>query len=148
MAIQFFTEEINFNLKHKNILKKWLKDVSALHSQRKLEELSYIFCSDEYLLNMNKEYLQHDYYTDIITFDNSDEMADCPIIGEMYISIDRVTENASHLNIPVEQEIYRVLVHGLLHLLGFDDHTPEDIAEIRKAEEEALTLLKTITAKT
>jgi rRNA maturation RNase YbeY len=148
MAIQFFTEEINFNLKHKNILKKWLKDVCALHSQRKLEELSYIFCSDEYLLNMNKEYLQHDYYTDIITFDNSEETPNSPINGEMYLSIDRITDNASLLGITFEQEIQRVIVHGLLHLLGFDDHTPEDIAKIRKAEEEALNLLITLITKT
>ncbi|HQW03710.1 MAG TPA: rRNA maturation RNase YbeY, partial [Saprospiraceae bacterium] len=86
---------------------------------------------DEFLLEINRNHLDHDYYTDIITFPLNDN----PLIAEIYISIDRVQENATGLNIPFEDELHRVMIHGVLHLCGYDDHEEEDIRVIRKKEE-------------
>ncbi len=88
---------------------------------KKLVTLTYIFCSDEYLLQINQQYLQHDYYTDVITFPYSNT----EIEGDIFISIDRIRDNAQSLNIPEKTELHRVMVHGLLHLIGYDDKTPE-----------------------
>ena len=104
----------------------------------KVGEISYIFCSDDYLLDINKTYLKHDFYTDIITFDYTDAKK---ISGDLYISIDRVRDNAQELNLGFEQELHRVIIHGVLHLLGLKDKTEEEAKEMRKAEEECLKSL-------
>ncbi|MBK8831050.1 MAG: rRNA maturation RNase YbeY [Saprospiraceae bacterium] len=96
-----------------------------------LNRLDIVFCSDEFLLEINRNHLDHDYYTDIITFPLNDN----PLIAEIYISIDRVQENAAGLNISFEDELHRVMIHGVLHLCGYDDHEEEDIRMIRKKEE-------------
>lgn len=114
----------------------WLADVCKKHN-RILGEISLIFCSDEYLLQMNKEHLDHDYYTDIITFDYYEEH----ISGDLFISVDRVRENANDLNVEFIQELYRVVVHGTLHLLGFGDKSEEEEILMRKLENEALLLI-------
>jgi probable rRNA maturation factor len=103
-----------------------------------LEHLSLQFISDEELLNINKEFLNHDYYTDIITFDLRDEFSK---EAELYISTDRVSDNASQLNIKPETELFRVIIHGLLHLAGFKDKTETDILEMRSQENKYLTSL-------
>ena len=103
-----------------------------------LGELTFIFCSDEYLHKINLEYLDHDTYTDIITFDNADE--DGTIEGDIFVSVERVKENAADLKIPFEDELHRVLIHGVLHLLGHDDTTPELKAAMRKEEDKCLSL--------
>jgi probable rRNA maturation factor len=143
MPARFFTEELPANLKfkwpNKNQLNVWLKQVLAEHSSRKLGELNYIACTDEYLLQVNREYLQHDDYTDIITFDNSDR-GEYPIEGDIYISIERVRDNANKYQSPDNQELKRVVAHGLLHLAGFKDKTEEEAKAMRAAEEEALQL--------
>lgn len=102
-----------------------------------IDNLNIIFCSDEYLLNMNKDFLQHDYYTDIITFELSEKNAPS-IQAELYISLDRVTDNATQLQVSIKQELHRVIFHGLLHLLGFKDKTKKDQEQMRTMEEQFL----------
>ena len=103
-----------------------------------LESLSIVFCSDEYLLHINKEYLKHDYYTDIITFDYS--VTPRTIVGEMYISVTRVKDNAKSFGTTFQRELYRVIFHGLLHLCGYKDKTPASSNEMRRKEEHYLGL--------
>ena len=131
--IVFFNEDINFKFQGKNKFNSWLKKVTDKEGFS-INNLNYIFCSDEYLHKINLEYLDHDTYTDIITFDNSE--AEFIIEGDIFISIDRVRENSKTLNTVFEEEVKRVIVHGLLHLCGYDDHTPEDKAEMRRLESE------------
>ncbi|MEZ4900440.1 MAG: rRNA maturation RNase YbeY [Spirosomataceae bacterium] len=104
-------------------IKAWLKSIVETEGFE-LNQLNYVFCSDEYLLGINRQYLNHDFYTDIITFDNSDEEG--KVEGDIFISIERVRENAQALTVPFEEEFKRVLVHGILHLVGFDDSTFEE----------------------
>ena len=136
-TINFFAEDIALPNQLNDDYKKWISKVVDLEGYE-LSELSYIFCSDEYLLNINKEYLQHDYYTDIITFDNSEE--DALIAGDIFISIDRVEENAKELNISFENELKRVMIHGVLHLCGYGDKSEEEQKLMREKEEEAIAL--------
>ena len=105
----------------------------------KLACANFIFCSDTFLLNINREYLSHDTFTDIITFDNSDSPEQ--IETDIFISIDRVKENASHLNIEFEKELHRVMIHGILHLVGYKDKTQKEKEIMRARENEALELL-------
>lgn len=117
-AIQFFTESVSYNLPQKNKIKKWLK--SAIEKEGYgLQELTFIFCSDDYLLGINQQYLNHDTYTDIITFDNSE--ADKQIVSDIFISIDRVKENAKIFKTTPFDEVCRIMIHGTLHLLGYKD---------------------------
>ncbi len=133
--INFFTEDISFNLKQKNLIRNWIKKV-ILSKGAKLTEINYIFCSDEYLKEVNIEYLNHDYYTDIITFDNS-EKENC-IEGDIYISIDRVRDNSQQFGKTFENELQRVIIHGILHLIGYGDKTEEEAEQMRQEEETSL----------
>ena len=137
MAIHFFSEEIPYTLKEKLNRKRWLTKI-ATNAGFKIKELNYVFCSDEYLYQMNRDYLKHDTYTDIITFDNSEKKDD--IEGDIFISIDRVRENAKTLAQEVETEMNRVLAHGLLHLMGYKDKTQKEAALMRLKEEESIKL--------
>lgn len=137
MAIHFFSEEIKFTLREKLNRKRWLKKI-ATNAGFKIKELNYVFCSDEYLYQMNRDYLKHDSYTDIITFDNSEKKGD--IEGDIFVSIDRVRENAKTHTQEVETEMNRVLAHGLLHLMGYKDKTKEEAALMRLKEEESIKL--------
>ena len=122
-AISFFEEDISYKLKQKTLVRRWITDTIIAEGYR-LKELNYIFCSDSYLLQINRQYLNHDTYTDIITFDNSaDEKS---IAGDIFISIDRIRENASKFNVTESNELHRVIVHGALHLLGYGDKKPAD----------------------
>jgi probable rRNA maturation factor len=135
--IQFFKEGIRFRLNDQAALRKWL--VSAARKEKfRIEALNYIFCDDKYLLDMNKAYLKHNYYTDIITFDNSLEKYS--IIGDVYISIDSVRKNAVRFNTTFNDELRRVMVHGLLHLVGYKDKTEKDKKRMRNAENLYLNL--------
>jgi len=120
--IHFCTEDITFSLKEKLKHKAWLNEV-AKQEGKKILELTYVFCSDEYLLQINQEYLNHDTLTDIVTFDNSEDPK--KIEGDIFISIERVRENGNKLGTS-ETELERVMVHGLLHLLGYKDKKKED----------------------
>lgn len=134
MAISFNFIEIKDNLKQKNKLKSWIKSIVEKEGM-KAGDISYIFCSDDYLLEINKTYLQHDYYTDIITFDYN---AENKIAGDLFISIDRVRENAEELNQSFEDELHRVIIHGVLHLLGYKDKTEKEEKLMRRKEQECL----------
>jgi probable rRNA maturation factor len=134
--IRFFYIEQTSVLRNRNKLKQFLESKVLAHNRR-IDTLNIIFCSDEYLLNMNKDFLQHDYYTDIITFELSEKNS--PVIqAELYISLDRVTDNARHLGVSIKQELHRVIFHGLLHLLGFKDKTAKDQQVMRSMEEQFL----------
>src|ERR1700712_5418613 len=122
-AIQFFEEDITYTLKQKTAVRQWVTN-TIIAEGYKLKELTYIFCSDGYLLKINQQYLNHDTYTDIITFDNSDKEG--VIVGDIFISVDRVAENALKYNISVAEELHRVITHGALHLLGYGDKSPSD----------------------
>jgi rRNA maturation RNase YbeY len=129
--IQFCSEDITFSLKEKLKHKAWLNEV-AKQEGKKILELSYVFCSDDYLLQINQEYLNHDTLTDIVTFDNSEDPK--KIEGDIFISIDRVKENGEKLGTS-ETELERVMVHGLLHLLGYKDKKKEDKALMTEKED-------------
>ena len=130
-TVNFSYADVRFAFSHKNVIKQTILAIFE-QENKTLQSIQYIFCSDEYLLNMNKQFLEHDYYTDIITFDLSegDET-----IGEVYISIDRVVENAVKLEIPWTTELYRVIFHGSLHLCGYKDKTKREISIMRDQEE-------------
>lgn len=123
-------------LKQRNRLKSFLAS-TAESSKRPLGSLNIIFCSDEHLLGINRDFLQHDYYTDIITFDLS-ASSKAPLEAELYISVDRVKENATTLGQPFYRELHRVIFHGLLHLLGYKDKQKKDQALMREMEERLL----------
>lgn len=137
IMLKFFSEEIDFKVPQSQKTSKWIKTVS-LSEGYKIGELNYIFCSDEYLLEINKQYLDHDYYTDIITFDNSEE--EDMLEGDVYVSVDRVQDNAEQLGVPFETELRRVLIHGLLHLTGYEDGTEELKATMRAKEDACLSI--------
>lgn len=137
-SINFFSEETSFKLKLEDKINLWLQNIAKLEDNQ-IEEINYIFCTDEYLLKINQEYLNHDYYTDIITFDNRDNIED-PIESDIFISIDRVSENATDQNVPFDVELKRVLAHGLLHLIGYNDKTEEEEQLMREKEEAYLSL--------
>lgn len=139
MPIEFFKEDTNRELPLSGTHSLWLHDVSNKHDFE-IHELNYIFCSDHYLLDINQKYLNHDYYTDIITFDNSDQHS--VIEGDIFISVDRVQENATMFGTSFNEELYRVMVHGLLHLIGFDDKSESEKELMREKEEACLSLLK------
>lgn len=132
--IDFFSEDIDFIPEHPDRLSRWI--ISVIESEGKIPgAVSFIFCSDEYLLKMNIEHLQHDFYTDIITFD----YCEGPVIsGDLFISVDRVKENASEMHVSFEDELHRVMVHGVLHLLGYGDKTEAEQLAMREREDKHL----------
>ena len=137
-AIRYFSEDTDFTIPHPRKTAQWLKRVAA-QEEVELGEINFIFCSDAYLLDLNRRYLQHDYYTDILTFDNS--VGEGPIMGDIYISVDRVRDNAGQFGVPFNQELHRVLVHGILHLIGYTDTTPAKMKAMKKKEDAYLSLL-------
>ncbi len=133
--ITFFEEDIQYQLKDKTKVRQWIKDTVAAEGYQ-LDELTYIFCSDAYLLQINQQYLDHDTYTDIITFDNSSESK--TVTGDIFISIDRIKENAAKFNQTVANELHRVIIHGVLHLLGYKDKSPVDNKKMTQMEDKYL----------
>lgn len=138
MAIHYFEIDVNSKLKQKRKLSNFLKSLinQELPHIKKID-LSYIFCNDAYLLTINQDFLQHDTYTDIITFDLSDQPNH--LTGELYISIDRIADNALKFDTTYEKELHRVVFHGALHLCGYKDKTATQISEMRSLEEKCLT---------
>lgn len=132
-----FNSENNFVLKNRNKVKDWLLLVTQKEG-KELGELGYVFCSDEYLYNINIEYLNHDTFTDIITFDYCTEDI---ISGEIYISTDRVAENGKVFNVKFTHELARVMVHGLLHLCGYPDETLDEKRTMRGLEDKYIAMI-------
>ena len=129
--INFFAEETDFKLKNKKRLRTWVEQ-TLLAEKRILKEINFIFCNDAYLLKINQEYLQHDTYTDIITFDNSETTEE--IVSDIFISVERAAENASIFQTPFLQELHRVMIHGVLHLAGYKDKSAKDVKTMRSKE--------------
>ena len=141
--ISFFKENTGFDIKSKNKIKTWLRSVAAGYGYT-IGDLNYIFCDDEYLLDINKQYLGHDYYTDIITFDSREDASSRRIDGDIFISVDTVKANGDEYGEGFDLEIMRVVAHGLLHLVGEDDVTPALQKKMRAAENAALEKWDTI----
>ncbi len=138
--IEFLFEDVDSIGFNEEILTNWIIKVIESHNFI-LGDLTYIFCSDNYILNVNKEYLQHDYYTDIITFNYCEENI---ISGDLFISLDTVKSNSDLYGVDFQIEWYRVIIHGVLHLIGFDDKSDEQQSEMTKMEDSCLLLLETI----
>lgn len=126
----YFTEDTDFKFGGRRFNNSWLKSVAEAESRR-IGRINIIFCSDKYLLDINMKFLSHDYYTDIITFDycEKDELS-----GDLFISIDSVRANAEFFGTSFDNELNRVMVHGILHLIGYDDHSDEEQKEMRAKE--------------
>lgn len=136
MAIIYNNQDTNYKLKHKRAISAWLKELVAYEDKR-IGEVSIILCSDSYILEVNKEYLNHDYFTDIITFDYCEgEM----IIGDLFISVDTVRSNAEEYGVLFHVELLRVIAHGVLHLMGYKDKSAEESKIMREKEDWALSL--------
>ncbi len=135
--ISFQAEEVKFPFKGKNRYKNWIKTLAGQY-QKRVGELNYIFLTDEGLLTYNQTYLNHQTYTDIITFDTSEE--DHILAGDIFISVDRIKENAQKFQVSEEKELLRVMAHGVLHLCGFRDKKKTEIEAMRQAEEQAIQL--------
>lgn len=137
--INFFTEEIDFSLENEERIRTWIEGRSDFYVVD-IQLINYVFCSDDYLLNINMEHLDHDYYTDIITFDMRDAKGQ-PIEADIFVSIDRIKDNAKKEDVTFLNELHRVLIHGFLHLVGYGDKTDEEVVEMRTQEEKCLSLL-------
>lgn len=137
MAVYFSAHEVKVGLKHRTRLKQFIQELFQREEQG-LSMLQYVFCTDEYLLHINEEFLKHDTYTDIVTF----ELSEDPDVteGEIYISIDRVKENAEKYEVTENYELHRVIFHGALHLCGYKDKTKQEVELMRKKEDEYLQL--------
>lgn len=134
--ISFFAEDTDFTLKQKQKIRQWIASAAKTEGLPRIGELNFIFCSDEYLLDINKQYLNHDTYTDIVTFDHSEEEE--VLAGDIFISIDRVRENAQKFGVSEWDELCRVIIHGVLHLCGYLDKTKEDKNLMTQKEDEYL----------
>ena len=134
--IRYFTEDVKFVLKDKLANNRWLKMVAGSEI-RTIGDVNIIFCSDNYILDVNMRYLQHDYFTDIITFDYCEGKT---LSGDLFISVDSVRENALEYGVEFDEELHRVMVHGLLHLIGYDDLSDEERVKMRSKEEECLEI--------
>lgn len=134
--VRYYCEDIKFIFKNKLANNRWLKMVAGSEIKT-LGDISIIFCSDNYILDVNLRYLHHDYFTDVITFDYCEGNR---LSGDLFISVDSVRENAFEFGTEFDDELHRVIVHGLLHLIGYDDHTLEDQKLMREKEDYYLGL--------
>lgn len=131
-----FNYELDFQLDNEEVFSSWISKV-ILSENKKEGDINYIFCDDEYILEINKQYLDHDYYTDIISFDYS---VGNELHGDIFISIDRVTENATDFNVTFNDELKRVLIHGILHYCGYKDKSDEEERIMRLKEDEKIKM--------
>jgi rRNA maturation RNase YbeY len=136
-SISYHQIDIDFILPNKRLVSSWIRSVVGSENFS-LIHINIIFCSDPHLLSINQQYLQHDYFTDIITFNQSDD--EVSIEGDLFISIDRIRDNSSKLEIPFIQELHRVIIHGVLHLIGYDDLNAADKLAMREKEDSYLSL--------
>lgn len=141
MSIHFSAGDIDFSLQNEDTVKKWISDVVISYGSY-VGKINYLFCSDSYVHQVNLKFLQHDTYTDIITFDYVEGTR---ISGDIIISVDRVRENSQSFSVPFQQELHRVIIHGVLHLLGFKDKTDADASVMRLKEDESLALFNSMT---
>lgn len=135
--VSCFIEDVDFEIENQSLITEWINE-SISAEGLSIGEISLIFCSDEYLLKVNQDHLNHDYYTDIITFDYCENKT---VSGDLFISVDRVKENAEAFGVSFNHELSRVIIHGVLHLCGYKDKTTADAEEIREKENFYLSLL-------
>ena len=135
--IAFYTENIKMPAINKSRVKAWLKEVAAFYN-KEIGALNYIFCGDDRIIEVNNQFLGHNYYTDIITFDYSDNKT---VSGDMYVSVDTICSNSLKYKTSFDTELHRVIVHGLLHLCGINDKGPGERKIMEAAEDRALSLL-------
>ena len=140
MSVHFSIENISFRLDERRRIKRWIDEVVRKH-EKEVGEISYKFCNDEDVLEANISFLHHNTYTDIITFDYVEGNV---VSGDILISVDRVRENAQIFAVPFQQELHRVIIHGVLHLLGYGDKSEKEASKMRQLEDEALKLLEKI----
>lgn len=131
IMVSYFFEDTNFKFNRRRLTSQWLK-FTAESEIKRIGQVNIIFCSDNYILDINQKYLQHDYFTDIITFDYCEGKS---LSGDLFISVDTVRENAIFYGTEFDDELNRVIVHGLLHLIGYDDHSEEDQKTMRSKED-------------
>jgi len=136
-TVHFYFENVHLTLKERGDLKGFINNL-IIKEKRKLNKLNYIFCSDQALLRINRKYLGHNFYTDVVTFDLSSSPKE--ILADIYISVARIKENAKNLQIPIKEELHRVMFHGLLHLCGYNDKTEHQKKLMRKMEDFYTTL--------
>lgn len=134
--IRYFNEDIEPPQIKKKVFNNWIKSIIEIN-QMKIGDINFIYCSDQYLLQINKEYLQHDYFTDIITFNNN---SGNKISGDIYLSLETIAANAQTYQVSFIDELKRVMIHGILHLIGFDDQNFEQQTIMRQKEDEALNM--------
>ncbi|HSH51956.1 MAG TPA: rRNA maturation RNase YbeY [Bacteroidales bacterium] len=140
MELQFFNEDIDFSLPNQNDLKSWI--IAAIKNENYIPgNINFIFTSNKYLLNLNKQHLSHNYFTDIITFN---DVQGSTINGDIFISIETVENNSSRFGVSFESELSRVMIHGILHLVGYDDQTEAQKSEMRKKENDYLDRFKNL----
>jgi rRNA maturation RNase YbeY len=139
--VNFFSEDTDFKLKNSPKYEHWITGIIEKENA-KLDNINYIFCNDAYLLGINQQYLNHDYYTDIISFPLSEKPD--PLSGDIFISIDMVKENALKNKVVFHEELLRVMAHGVLHFLGYNDKTEEESASMRKKEDEKISIFQTL----
>ncbi|MCD8185900.1 MAG: rRNA maturation RNase YbeY [Rikenellaceae bacterium] len=138
MAIHYYTEACTLKFGNRRKVNRWIQETIRAEG-RKSGQISIIFCSDDYLLQLNRQHLNHDYYTDIITFDYGQENGLC---GDLFISVDTVRHNAEQYGVSLLDELHRVIIHGILHLCGYPDKTPEQARRMRAKEDFYLNLLR------
>lgn len=151
--IRFEIQDAPFVLQHKIAIKNWIKEILSIKNER-VGEINYILSNDDCILEINRRFLGHDFYTDIITFDTSgydeevaayeDRATPRKISGDIYISLDTVDANAREYSVSFTSELYRVMIHGILHLTGIDDQTPEEFCRMKEEEDKALELFMRI----
>lgn len=145
MPVNFYTENITFKLKQKTLLKAWVKQVIE-KEKKALGTVNYIFCDDAFLLHLNSDYLKHNDFTDIITFDYCEKYKSTyKVNSDIFISIERVRENAGKFDVSFEQELQRVMIHGILHLCGYKDKSAVDKTLMREMEDKSLKKFNTYT---
>ncbi len=138
--IRYYCEDVKFKFNERLANNRWLKMVAGSEI-KKIGDIAIVFCSDNYILDMNIKYLQHDYFTDIITFDYCEGDS---LSGDLFISIDSVRENSEEFGTEFSDELNRVMVHGLLHLIGYDDHTEAEQKQMREKEDYYLEMRKAL----
>ncbi|NLI64991.1 MAG: rRNA maturation RNase YbeY [Bacteroidales bacterium] len=138
MEITFHTQDVELPNINQDLLNEWLPKVASFYN-KEIGEITYIFCSDPVILEINQQYLNHDYYTDIISFDYTEGNV---VSGDLFIGLETIQSNASKYQTSFTEELHRVLIHGVLHLCGIDDQTPEQRVTMEKEENRALLLIR------
>ena len=137
-AIKFYSEDTSFKLNGRRVLRDWIRNVVEQHHCT-CGEIAIVICSDAFLLNINQQFLHHDEFTDIVTFDYCEQKM---VSGDLFISIDRVRENSLKHKVTLNEELHRVIIHGVLHLLGFKDKTPDAKIQMTREENKMLDFLE------